>query len=170
MISTFTAVFDANVLYGVRIRSLLLELSMSGLFRTRWSADIHREWMTAVSNNTGVEMAKLEKVKNDMNAAVPDCCVTGYESLIPVLNLPDADDRHVLAAAIRCGASVIVTFNEKDFPAQVLEQYGLHTRHPDAFIRDVDGLDPGVVSDAARQDRLHYVKGVERQQQFVVFI
>src|SRR6516225_2209551 len=91
-----------------------------------------------------------------MDASVPDALVTGYEGLIPALQLPDPDDRHVLAAAIRCGASAIVTFNERDFPADELAKYGVHTKHPDAFIRDVDGLNTGVVAQAAKADRLHY--------------
>ncbi|KRR21402.1 hypothetical protein CQ14_07070 [Bradyrhizobium lablabi] len=156
MISTFTVIFDANVLYGSRLRSLLMELSLSGLFRARWSADIHREWMTAISNNTGIDVTRLEKVRDDMDRAVPDAMVTGYEELITALNLPDPDDRHVLAAAIRCGASAIVTFNGKDFPVSELTRYGVHTKHPDEFIRDVDGLDPGVVAEAAIADRRHY--------------
>jgi hypothetical protein len=91
-----------------------------------------------------------------MDTSVPDACVTGYEGLIPALTLPDPSDCHVLAAAIRAGASAIVTFNEKDFPAEALKPYGLHTRHPDLFIRDVDGIDPGVVAEAARADLAHY--------------
>jgi predicted nucleic acid-binding protein len=156
MISTFGVVFDSNVLYGSRIRSLLMELSMSGLFRPYWSADIHREWMAAVSKKIGIPVARLEATRIDMDNAVPGACVIGYEGLIPALTLPDPNDRHVLAAAIRAAASAIITFNERDFPAEVLKPYGLHTRHPDLFIRDVDGIDPGVVAEAARADLAHY--------------
>jgi len=156
MISTFGVVFDANVLFGSRLRSLLMELSMSGLFRPYWSADIHREWMQAVSQNIGIPIEKLEKIRHDMDDAVPDSCVTGYADLIRALTLPDPDDRHVLAVAIRARASAIVTFNEGDFPAEALDPYGLHTRHPDMFIRDVDGIDQGVVAEAARRDFSHY--------------
>jgi predicted nucleic acid-binding protein len=48
-----------------------------------------------------------------MNAAVRDCLVTGYEPLIGAVELPDPDDRHVLAAAIRARAQVIVTETSK---------------------------------------------------------
>ena len=58
---------------------------------------------------------KLERTRDLMNAHVRDAIVTGFEELIPSLVLPDADDRHVLAAAIRAGAQVIVTYNLKDF-------------------------------------------------------
>jgi len=156
MISTFTVIFDADVLYGQRIRSLLMELSMSGLFRPKWSADIHREWMTAVAKKIGIDSGRLEMTRQFMDASVPDALVTGYDDLISSLTLPDPDDRHVLAAAIRCGASAIVTFNARDFPHAELSKYGIHTRHPDEFVRDVDWLNPGIVAAAAKADRLHY--------------
>jgi hypothetical protein len=129
---------------------------MSGLFRAKWSTDIHREWMAAVAEKAGVDVARLDATRQFMDASVPDALVVGYDDLIPALTLPDPDDRHVLAAAIRCGASAIVTFNAKDFPDAELSKYGLHTKHPDHFIRDIDGLSPGVVAKAAKADRLHY--------------
>ena len=58
-----------------------------------------------------------------MDQHVPDALVTGYHDLIPALTLPDANGRHVLAAAICGRADVIVTINRKDFPPTVVEQY-----------------------------------------------
>lgn len=88
-----------------------------------------------------------------MDRAIPDAVVTGYESLIAGLVLPDADDRHVLAAAIRCNASVIVTFNRKDFPEEVLSPYGIEAQHPDEFVDNLFDLEPAVVVAAARRQR-----------------
>jgi hypothetical protein len=88
-----------------------------------------------------------------MDRAIPDGLVTGYEALIEGLTLPDADDRHVLAAAIRCGASVIVTFNQKDFPSEVLAPYGIEAQHPDRFVENLFDLDPGAVLAAAKRQR-----------------
>jgi hypothetical protein len=156
MISTFTVVYDANVLFSNRLTSLLMELAMSGLFRARWSSHIHDEWMAAVSNEYGIPINKLAGRRDCMDAAVPDGRVTGYEDLIEALTLPDKNDRHVLAAAIRCGASAIVTFNEKDFPPDMIGKYGIHTRDPDSFVIEVDGVDPGTLVDAARFDFSHY--------------
>lgn len=80
-----------------------------------------------------------------MNRAVADCIVVGYEGLIDGLTLPDPDDRHVLAAAIRTGAQMVVTFNLKDFPGEVLAAYGIEAKHPDEFIIDQIGLAPGAL-------------------------
>ena len=91
-----------------------------------------------------------------MDTAVPDCLVSGYEQLISSLKLPDENDRHVLAAAIVGKASVIVTFNLDDFPSAAVDPYGIHARHPDDFLLDVDGIDPGVLVKAAIADRAHY--------------
>jgi hypothetical protein len=80
-----------------------------------------------------------------MDHALPDACVSGYERLVPAIELPDPDDRHVVAAAIRAKAQVIVTFNEKDFPAAVLEEIDLATQHPDTFLRHLTDLAPNIV-------------------------
>jgi predicted nucleic acid-binding protein len=121
MISTFTAFFDANVLFGARLRSIVLTLAQTGLFRARWSEDVHREWMAAVvTKRPDLTLESLERTRRAMDAAVEDCLVTDYATLIEGLTLPDPDDRHVLAAAIAARASVIVTFNGDDFPAEAL--------------------------------------------------
>ena len=88
-----------------------------------------------------------------MNAAVRDCLVEDYEPLIETLDLPDADDRHVLAAAIRGGASVIVTFNLKDFPTAKTGVYGVNAQHPDDFVLDLLELNAPKVCHAIAQQR-----------------
>jgi hypothetical protein len=81
-----------------------------------------------------------------MCQAVADCLVTGHEPLIDGLVLPDPDDRHVLAAAIRCHAQVIVTHNLRDFPTSALEPFGLEAQHPDVFVGHLVDLAPGRVA------------------------
>ena len=88
-----------------------------------------------------------------MNKAVPDCLVTGYEYLIDQLSLPDPNDRHVLAAAILCGAQEIVTTNLKDFPQEALAAFKIVPRHPDDFVLDLADLEPAVVTTAAKLQR-----------------
>ena len=77
-----------------------------------------------------------------MSQAVRDALVSGYEELIAGLSLPDPNDRHVLAAAIRCHAQLIVTSNLDDFPAAELSKYGIEARDPDSFVVDQIHLAP----------------------------
>jgi hypothetical protein len=88
-----------------------------------------------------------------MNSHVRDCLVTGYESLIEAVTLPDPDDRHVLAAAIRAGADLILTFNLKDFPEEALRPYGIESQHPDDFLMLQLDLAPNIVCAAAKRHR-----------------
>jgi hypothetical protein len=88
-----------------------------------------------------------------MDSAVPGCLVTDYEPLIEGLHLPDVDDRHVLAAAIKCNASVIVTFNLKDFPKSALEAFDIEPLHPDDFVADLWDIDQAAVLEAAQRQR-----------------
>lgn len=76
-----------------------------------------------------------------MNNALPDGNVENYEIIIEGLELPDVNDRHVLAAAITAKADVIVTFNLKDFPTKYLEKYNLVALHPDDFIFNLINTD-----------------------------
>ena len=159
MLSTFTAFVDSNVFYGARLRSLILFLAQTGLFRARWSDDVHREWIESLlKQRPDLSATDLARTRRQMNEAVLDSLVTGYENLIPSLKLPDQNDRHILAAAICARASVIVTFNEKDFPAEALDPYGIHTRNPDDFIMDVCGIEQAQCIDAIHQDIQHYTK------------
>ncbi|PLY14480.1 MAG: hypothetical protein C0631_10780, partial [Sedimenticola sp.] len=97
----YTVVFDACVLYPAPLRDFLLRLSMTGLFSAKWTDQIHDEWIRNVLKSRPELQDKLPRTRELMNTAVPDSLVTAYEPLIESLSLPDADDRHVLAAAIR---------------------------------------------------------------------
>ena len=98
----FTALYDACVLYPAPLRDLLVRLGGSGLFRARWTNQIHDEWICNVlENRADLSRERLERTRDLMNEHIFDSLVTGYEDLIPSLELPDADDRHVLAAAIQ---------------------------------------------------------------------
>lgn len=91
----------------------------------------------------------LERTRDLMNQNAPDCLVTGYEPLIASLTLPDRDDRHVLAAAIRGHAEAIVTLNLKDFPEEALADYAISAIHPDEFLSDMFELSPSECIKAA---------------------
>ena len=140
--TALTVVYDANILYPAPLRDLFVRLTFTDLFRAKWTGDIHDEWTKNVlENRPDISRNQLERTRQKMDAVVEDCLVTDYESFIPSLKLPDADDRHVLAAAIAAQANVIITFNLKDFPAEVLKPYGVEAQHPDRFVSHLLDLD-----------------------------
>lgn len=158
MLTTFTALYDANVLYPAALRSLLMYLALSGLYRARWSELIHDEWtQRLLANRPDLSPQAITRTRTLMNAHADGALVTDFEHLVPALTLPDPKDRHVLAAAIRGQASVIVTYNLSDFPDQALKSYGIEAQHPDVFIDHLFDLEPHAVVSAAR-DQLRDLK------------
>jgi predicted nucleic acid-binding protein len=129
------AVIDACVLYSAPVRDLLIRLAQAGLVQCRWTTEIHDEWMRNVlKNNPKITRERLERTRTLMDDAVRDCLVTDYADLIDSLILPDPNDRHVLAAAIRAGADLIVTYNLSDFPIDALRTHEIEPLHPDDLI------------------------------------
>lgn len=107
-----------------------------------------------LKNRPDLTQAQLNRTVDSMNRAVPDCLVYDYEPLMQGLDLPDEDDRHVLAAAIKCSASVIVTYNLKDFPAEILKRFEIEALHPDVFLSDIWDLDQAAVLEAVQKQRV----------------
>lgn len=130
----FVAVLDANVLYPYRVRDVLLTFCQEGLFRPRWTNQILEEWTRSVIRTKPKFEKSIRKQESIIRRVFDDCLVTGHEPFISELDLPDRDDRHVLAAAIRCGAQVIVTENLKDFPAATLDEYDIEALTADDFL------------------------------------
>lgn len=154
MSSYYTVVYDACVLYPAPLRSLLIHLAITDLFRARWSRQIHDEWMrNLLAKRSDLTWEKLERVRDLMDKHTRDAVVSGFEPLIDGLVLPDSNDRHVLACAIHSGAEAIITFNLKDFPDEQLGQYDIRAIHPDEFISDMLALSPGHVVQAVQNHR-----------------
>lgn len=152
--SQYTVLLDANVLYPAPMRDALMQLAVMDLFKAKWTADIHRDWIdTLLRNESQTEREALERTRDLMDRATRDCLATGYKSLILALTLPDPDDRHVLAAAIVGRCDTIVTQNLKDFPPEALAPFGIETQHPDDFFRNQLSLAPDLVCSALRKVR-----------------
>ena len=150
----WTALLDANVLYSAGVRDVLLRLADRGLFRPLWTAQIHDEWIrNLISDRPELTAAKLQRTRSKMDEYFPEALVTGYEGLIPRLDLPDPRDRHVLAAAICARADAIVTRNLRDFPADRLTPHGLQAQHPDEFVMGLLDAQLGDVLAAVRDHR-----------------
>src|SRR5262245_8819984 len=132
------AVYDACVLYPAFLRDFLVRLAIhgrrQGVFRARWTGRIHREWMRAVRRQRpSVLWGDLLRIRRLMDQHVRGCRVRSYQRWERRLNLPDPNDRHVLAAALTCVADVIVTFNTSDFPPTALRPFGVAAVEPDTF-------------------------------------
>lgn len=149
---SFTAVYDANVLHPASVRDLLIRVGQTGLFAARWTEAILDEVIDSIlRRHPELDRPRLVRTRELMCEAIPDCLVTGYERLIEGLDLPDPDDRHVLAAAIRAHAQVIVTANLSDFPPEQLSPYFIEAQSPDEFVLYLVDLAPGTVAAIAQQ-------------------
>jgi predicted nucleic acid-binding protein len=168
-VATFGAFFDANVLYPSGLRNFLMHLALTDIFRAHWSADVHEEWIRSLlKNRPDLTHAKLERTRRLMDKALPDALVTGYERLIDSIELPDRDDRHVLAAAIRCGASVIVTLNLGDFPSQTLANFNMQAQHPDDFVLALLEAFPDFVIEAVSSHRASLKNPPKTPDQYLI--
>jgi predicted nucleic acid-binding protein len=153
-LSHYTVLYDACVLYPAPIRDFLMHLALSGLFRARWTNQIHEEWISSLlEKRKDLTREKLVRTRDLMNVHAEECLVSDYEHLIDNINLPDPDDRHVLAAAIKCSASVIVTYNMKDFPLSEISKYDVEAQDPDTFIMHLLDIDTGAVCSAVKRQR-----------------
>jgi predicted nucleic acid-binding protein len=148
----FIVVYDANVLYPSTLRDLLIRIAQAGLVQAKWTDQIMDEVFDRLAENRpDLDPAALARTRELMVLAVRDCLVTGYEPLIDVIDLPDADDRHVLAAAIASHAQVIVTSNLRDFPEGALQPWRIEARSPDDFVLDQIDLDRQVIYGAVQR-------------------
>jgi hypothetical protein len=150
------AVYDACVLYSNFLRDFMVRLAIhgryQGVLRVKWTGRIHGEWIRAVLRDfPGVERTALLRTRRLMDRHIRGCRVHGYKRWEQRLNLPDPDDRHVVAAALACVADVIVTMNVSDFPASVLSAFGITTATPDVFV--VQLAESGIVASAAADHR-----------------
>lgn len=137
----FIAVLDTNVIYPVIIRDLLFWFAHNELYTPKWGKHIFDEWKR-VMGRKGVSDEEAQKRVQKAHLAFPDALVRNYEGLLKNLDLPDPDDCHVLAAAIKTNANVIVTNNLKDFPEDYLDSFGLKAKSADDFLTDIIDLNP----------------------------
>jgi predicted nucleic acid-binding protein len=132
-----------------------MHLALADLFQGRWTNHIHEEWIRNVlKDKPYLKNEHLQKIRQLMDENTRDCLIDGYEPLINELVLPDPNDRHVLAAAIHASASVIVTFNVKDFPDAITNKYNIEAKHPDDFISQLLEIAPGIICGVIKRLRI----------------
>jgi len=147
-------VYDACVLYPALLRDFLVSLALAGAVHARWSRKIQEEWKrNLLENRPDLLRGKIERTIRLMEQSIPEAVIEPDETLTASLELPDPNDRHVLATAIRAGASVIVTFNVRDFPKAVLEGFGVVAQHPDELAVGLLSVNAEAVLRAVRLQR-----------------
>ena len=150
----FTVVLDTNVIYPVIIRDLLFWFAHYDLYTPKWSKHIFDEWEDVMLRK-GVSAEEVKRRVNRANLAFPDALVNNYEALIDTLTLPDKKDCHVLAAAIKTDAHLIVTNNIKDFPDEIMCNYRLKAKSADDFLSDIIDLNHDAAVAAFKEMVMH---------------
>jgi hypothetical protein len=150
----FPAFLDTCVLYPAYLCDTLLRLAEASAYRPLWSADVLAELRRNLIDR-GISPERVDRRISHMSRSFPDALVAGYESLIDGMGT-DAKDRHVLAAAVRANAEVLVTFNIRDFPEPALKPYDIQAVHPDEFLLDQLDLYPGVTMQVLHQQAASY--------------
>lgn len=154
LIGRYSAFLDANVLHPAFLRATLLWFADERLLRPVWSANVLAEWRRSIKErHEDVTDAKIDELQSKFTEHFPDAEVTGYEPFIDGLNLPDPDDRHVLAAAVVGRCNGIITTNLKHFPPETVGVFGIEVVHPDDFIVNVIDLDENRALAALRRHR-----------------
>jgi predicted nucleic acid-binding protein len=145
-VARFSALLDTCVLVPIALADTLLRLAEADLFRPLWSERILEEMVSAIEEiHPELTGGPARKRADTMDRAFDDACVQGWEPLVDGIVLPDTDDRHVVAAAQRGHADLIVTANLRDFPASSLELLGIEVQGPDDFLLNQLDLDPDIV-------------------------
>jgi predicted nucleic acid-binding protein len=147
----------------------LMSVAATGLFAAKWTTKIEEEWIGSLERERPDLKGKLSYRRDQMRIAVPDWEIrsSAWEPLMSAVELPDADDRHVLAAAIAGHADCVVTSNLKHFPNDVLGKYSLHALHPDDFLVNQWDLDEIEVIAAFKGMRARWRKPEATPDDFV---
>jgi hypothetical protein len=154
LIGRYHALLDANVLHPAFVRAAMLWFADERLFRPGWSPMILEEWRGSIKRrHPDLNDEKINEWQQLMTDQFPDANITGYESIVDGLPLPDLDDRHVLAAAIVGKCQGIVTTNLKHFPAAAVAPFTMDIIHPDDFIVNIIDIDPVRALTACRRHR-----------------
>lgn len=162
------AIFDACTLYPFHLRNVLVQMAVDRLVDARWTEEILDEWIRNLTANApALPIERLQVTRQLMNDALPAAMVAEYHTHIPAVSLPDPEDRHVVAAGIAAGASLIITWNLRDFPPTELGKYCLQALSPDAFLSELYDEVPGLVVGSLANARRNLSKTRLSESDFV---
>jgi hypothetical protein len=143
------AFLDACVLYPPVVRGVLLHAGALGAITPLWSPRVLEEWARAAARERGPAGGDAARAEGAaMNARWPGAAHMPDHAALTGLDLPDADDVHVLAAAMAAGAAALVTFNLRDFPPRKLRDLGIVPLSPDALLWEIAAREPAAIGAA----------------------
>ena len=165
------AILDACILYPFHLRNVVVQAAVDRLVEARWTDEIHEEWMRSLATGApAVPMERLQNTRRLMDDALPTATVSGYEGHVAAVNLPDPNDRHVVAAGIAAGAALILTWNLRHFPANELKTFGLRKETPDAFLAGLYDKVPDLMIDTLANARQNLTKSRVSASDFVAIL
>lgn len=127
------ALLDTSILFPFYLRDTLLRAAELGLYQPRWTLDILHELERVLVEQGQADAAPVARLIAVLRAAFPEAEVTDYRSLVAKMT-NEPGDRHVVAAAVRARAHVVVTSNLRHFPNATVEPHGIRVQSPDAFL------------------------------------
>lgn len=149
MLSVF---LDANVIYSITLTDVLLTLAEHDLFLPLWSPNVLQEAQEAASRTLpDAAQQAFRKRPIMMDRAFPESSIHVEESEWSQFDLPDPDDRHVLAAAAQGQADALATRNIKDFPQKLLDSFSIQVITPDDLLCVLLRRNPEATASAIRE-------------------
>jgi hypothetical protein len=134
-------VLDACVLVPMPLRDTLLRFARHNFYRARWSELILDEMQRTLVRDLARSERQAQRAVEAVSDAFPDALIMEGE-VVPSIPGVDAKDQHVVAAAIRSSADVIVTLNLRHFPIDACEPLGIEPLHPDRFLVELFDREP----------------------------
>jgi len=134
---------EVLVLVNAVLRDRLLRLAEPprSLDLPRWSKDIIEKTRRTLEGKLSLPSAQTAHLLHQPENPFADAWEEGCDRFIPA-RANNPKDRHVLAAAVVCGAQTIVTFNRRDFPADALAPWNVAVQSPEEFLIHPYHLDP----------------------------
>lgn len=170
LVGRYPALLDACILHPAFVRGALLWYADERLFQPRWTTEILDEWTRSLQRRfPDMTSQQLAQKTDQMNLAYPDALIDGYQPFVDALELPDPDDRHVLAAAIVGKCNGLITANLRDFPSEIAEPLAIEVVHPDDFIVNIIDLHPSRALAACKRHRRAMTKAKPTAEQFLQY-
>lgn len=144
MRADYRVVLDACVLIPMPLADTLLRLAEEPrLYLPKWSRTIIEEVTRNLIAKWRLSAEKACRREDALRQHFPEAWVEGFEHLVEMMK-NDPTDRHVLAAAVRAHADLIVTYNKRHFPESAVRHWDIEVQGPSAFLRGLYDLDAGL--------------------------